>query len=144
LIADNRTTATCTDTSIEPGQQITCTSVNYPTTQANLDAGRVINIATAGAMVAGTGVSIRSVNAVQLTVPAVQNPALTLLKTAPTVTAAQFQVGNTVTYTYDVTNSGNVLIDNGSLSVPKVTITDSKIGTFDCLNTPLNRNAMSS
>ena len=118
--------------------------MNYPTTQANLDAGRVINIATAGAMVAGTGVSIRSVNAVQLTVPAVQNPALTLLKTAPTVTAAQFQVGNTVTYTYDVTNSGNVLIDNGSLSVPKVTITDSKIGTFDCLNTPLNRNAMSS
>lgn len=141
-ITDNLVAATCTDTSIPSGEQITCTSANYPTTQGNINQGGVTNTATAYALVAvasGTTAPTITSNSDEVTVPSVQTPAISLVKTAPTVTAAQFVVGGTVTYTFDVTNTGNVRIA-GNIGVSEVNITDSKIGTFKCFDTPLNRN----
>lgn len=89
--------------SLAPGDQVTCTAT-YETTQADVDAGFVSNTATA----TGTGPGGASVVSDPSTsrVPIVANPNLTIVKTASVsnVTAA----GESVTYSYLVTNTGNV------------------------------------
>lgn len=143
VITDDKTTATCTDTTIAPNTQITCTSASYSTAQGDLNSGGVTNVASATALAEGTGATVSS-NSDTVTVPANQKPEISLVKTAPAVSAGQFQVGNTVIYTYDVKNIGNVRIAT-NIGVSKVTITDSKFpAPFDCFLTPLNRNATKS
>jgi hypothetical protein len=102
--------------SVAPEAQVTCTAT-YVLTQADIDAGQLTNDATA----TGTtpqGASIDS-NISEVTIPAVQTPADTLLKTvdSTTVTAA----GQALTYTFTFTNTGNVsltdvVIDEGAFS----------------------------
>ncbi len=125
VVTDDRVTVTCTDPEIAPQTSITCTSAIYSTTQDNVNDGGVTNIASATANEAVTGTAVTS-NTDDVTVPAVQTPELTLVKTAPTVSAAGFVVGATVTYTYDVTNSGNVDLTSD------VDIQDDKITDFTC------------
>ncbi len=87
---------------LAPGAAITCTAMHI-VTQADLDAGSVTNIATA---TDGTNVSPPDSE----TVDGTQTALLTLVKSAsPTTVAA---AGDTVTYTFEVTNGGNVTIDN--------------------------------
>jgi uncharacterized repeat protein (TIGR01451 family) len=125
-ISDNKTTATCPNVNtvgnfdgfLDPGETITCTAVNYVVTQADLNAGSVTNIASASA--GGT-----TSNTDTVTVNANQKPALTLDK--KTTTANYDSVGDTISYTYDVVNSGNV-----RLAGP-VTISDNKT-TATCPN----------
>ena len=80
-------------------------------TQADIDFGSVTNLATASA--GGT-----TSNEDSVTVDATQTPALTLVKSTTTTTYSV--VGDTIDYSYDVTNSGNV-----TLAEP-VTIADDK------------------
>src|SRR5262245_55288739 len=90
----------CGSGALAPGASTSCTA-NHTITQADLDAGSIIN--TAGA--SGNGVNSPSTSA---TVTANQNKALTLAKSAnPTTYSA---VGQTITYTYTITNSGNVTL----------------------------------
>ena len=128
-VADNLTTVTCPATTIAPGVTLICTST-YLTTQANLNAGGVTNTASATSTAAGTGTAVAS-NGDAVTVPAVRSPALTMDKTAPTVAPAAFVPDAVVTYSYLVTNSGNV-----TLTGP-VSVTDDKAGTFVCTAGPL-------
>ena len=100
---------------VPPGASITC-SATYTITQADLDAGSVTNTATASN---GTVTS----NQDSETVTAAQSPALTLVKTASPSTYDA--VGNVISYSYLVTNSGNV-----TLSGP-FTISDDK-ATASC------------
>ncbi|MEU9833633.1 hypothetical protein AB0D67_19110 [Streptosporangium sp. NPDC048047] len=96
---------TCPATPLAPGASATCTGT-YVTTQADIDAGTITNTATAsGTPPEGPAVTSEPSNA---TVTATANAALTLAKSAsPTrVTAA----GQTVTYSYLVTNTGNVTL----------------------------------
>lgn len=95
----------CPDTTLVPGQQTTC-DASYEATQADIDAGSVTNTAsaTASAPDGGTVTSAAS----SATVQATQTPALEITKTAdPTTVDA---AGQTVTFTFAVTNSGNATL----------------------------------
>ncbi|WP_371783654.1 DUF7507 domain-containing protein [Streptosporangium subroseum] len=97
--------ATCPVTTLAPQASTTCTST-YVTTQADIDAGSVVNTAVAsGAPPTGPAVTSAPATA---TVTAALIPDLALLKTAvpSTVTAA----GQTITYSYAIVNTGNTTL----------------------------------
>lgn len=114
-LVDDTVTTSCSGApaSLLIGQTFTCTGT-YTTTQADLDSGGVTNTAIATATeatsLAGT-----------LTIDAIQSPSLNLAKTASPTTAGT--AGTVVTYTYKLTNTGNV-----TLSGP-YTVTDDKIAS---------------
>ncbi|WP_441785324.1 DUF7507 domain-containing protein [Leifsonia sp. 2MCAF36] len=96
---------TCPATVLAPAASMVCTT-DYLVTQADVDAGSVSNSATAtadppsGAPVAGTSTP--------LVLPAPPIPSLSLTKTAsPTQVGA---LGDTIDYTYGVTNTGNATL----------------------------------
>jgi uncharacterized repeat protein (TIGR01451 family) len=124
-LSDNRLGAiTCPATSLAPGAIMTCTA-NYTVTQDDVDDGGISNIGTVtGTAPDGSTVTDDS----PLTIPARQDPAITVVKTAdvPSFSAA----GTVITYTYVVTNTGN-------LTLNPVTLTDSNLGTITCPATSL-------
>jgi hypothetical protein len=114
LSDDRSTNESCPATTLAVGASMTCTAT-YTITQADLDAGSVTNIATADSAQTAPITD-------QETVTAVVNPVLTLAKTAlPTAYSA---AGDTVSYTYVLTNNGNVTL-NGPFTVAddKTTVT---------------------
>ncbi|WP_420860403.1 DUF7507 domain-containing protein [Algirhabdus cladophorae] len=143
VVMDDLVAVTCVDPEIAPMSSIVCTSVAHTTDQDDLNEGEVVNEASAKANAKGTGDEVVS-NDDTVTVSAVLDPEMTMTKTAPMVSAADFEVGDTITYTYEITNSGNIDITTGTLGADKVTITDDKIGTFDCFVTPFLRGAVQS
>jgi len=101
--------------SLAPNATLTCTA-SYTVTQSDLDAGDVTNIASA---TDGTTTSPTD----EVTVDAVQTPAMTLVKVA---NEADFSaVGDILTYDYTVVNTGNVFISN-------VVVTDDRIAAVSC------------
>jgi hypothetical protein len=96
----------CPVTALPPGAQADCTS-SYTLTQTDVDGGSISNTATAtGAGPTGPVSSAPST----VTTSATPNPELTLSKTVlpTTVNVA----GDSVTYSYLVTNGGNVTISS--------------------------------
>jgi uncharacterized repeat protein (TIGR01451 family) len=113
-VSDDKATVTCPAGGLAPGASMTC-SASYTITQADLDAGSVTNTAQAHA----NGVDSNEDTA---TVTAVQNPQLTLDKT--TSTASYDAVGQSISYSYLLTNSGNVsLVAPYSVADDKATVT---------------------
>jgi uncharacterized repeat protein (TIGR01451 family) len=122
--------ASCPSGSLLPGQTITC-AATYQVTQADVDAGSITNTATAAATPAGGGtVSSASSSAIITLTP---QPTLVFEKTADrsTVTTA----GQLVTYSFAVTNTGNVTLS-------QVTVNDSAftgagtLGPISCPSSP--------
>src|SRR5207249_75586 len=111
------------------GGSTSCTSI-HTITQADIDAGSITNKATAS----GNGLTS---NQASFTVTASQNKVLTLAKSAnPTTYSA---VGQTITYTYKITNNGNTTLA-GPFSVA-----DDKQGTISpCGSGPLAPGASTS
>ncbi len=111
----NLSAISCPDTSLAPAASETCTAT-YTTTQTDLDNGHISNTGTASGQ-PPTGSPVTATSSV--TIPAVQGPAIGLAKSAnPT----SFSVAGTViTYTYQVTNSGNVTLTS-------VGVTDNRLG----------------
>ena len=107
---------------LAPGHSITGTA-NYTITQADLDNGSVTNAAFATGRFGNNTVTSNTANA---TVTANQNPALLTVKIASPTNYST--VGQNITYTYIVTNSGNVEIGG------PINVTDDKIGTFTISN----------
>ena len=104
-------------TTLVPGAQATGT-VTYPTTQGDYDHGSVNNTAT----VYNGSTPLNQTNA---TITATgQNKALTITKKPNTPTYTE---GQSVTYTYTVTNSGNVTLSN-------INVVDSVFGTITNLS----------
>jgi uncharacterized repeat protein (TIGR01451 family) len=105
--------------SLAPGSALTC-SGNYTITQADLDAGSVINTANA----AGTfGTTSITANPASVTLAAAQNLHLSLSKTASPTTYSS--IGTSINYTLVAKNDGNVTLTN-------VSITDSKLASLSC------------
>lgn len=129
-VTDDKVVVTCVPDTVAPGNSITCTSAAYLTMLPDLDAGGVTNTASAEATPRNGAGTINS-NTDSVTVPATQTPGLGLQKDAPVLTAAQFQVGEVVTYTFTITNTGNVTITD------PLTVTDDKIGSFACGTVPI-------
>ena len=106
IVSDNKiASVTCNPLpggALAIGASITC-SATYTVTQADLDAGSVVNTASAAS---GTTTTTVSSNTTALTIPVTQSAKLALVKSAPP--AAYTSVGQVVTYTFDVTNTGNV------------------------------------
>ncbi|MCH8614487.1 beta strand repeat-containing protein [Arsenicicoccus dermatophilus] len=112
----------CGSTPLAAGTQRSCTPATYTLTQADIDAGLVHNAAT----IAGTspqGTVVQGGDTADVTVT--QSSGITLAKTAGALTDTngdgQVGAGDTITYTFKVTNSGTVSLD-------PVTVTDTKLG----------------
>jgi len=107
------------DANFDPAEVVVCTA-SYTVTQADLDAGSVTNNAAADATPAGGTLTPPTTDA---TVNAEQLPAMTMVKTALETTFDT--VGDVLTYEYEVTNTGNVLIAD-------LAVSDDKIDTVVC------------
>ena len=107
-VEDDKVAVTCPVTSLAPNTQTVCTSAAYQTTLVDLNAGGVTNIAVAVGN-AGAADEVRSAQQ-SLTVPAVQSPGLSLVKSGPSLTAAQFVLNAPVQFDFAVTVSGNTTI----------------------------------
>ncbi|NUO78410.1 MAG: DUF11 domain-containing protein, partial [Lysobacter sp.] len=126
VVTDNKITpASITCATVDPAANCVLTGT-YRVTQADADAGRVLNTAvvtTATPNVCPPGSTAPECNPT-VTVPVTQQPALTSVK-AMTANADEdgngaVSVGDTLTYTVTVTNTGNVSLTN-------VVVTDNKI-----------------
>jgi len=113
--------AVCPVTTLAPGQNTTCTGT-HTITQAEVDAGEVNNSATATGT-PPTGPVVTSPPDTTTT-PITRNPALTIDKT--TTTPSYAAVGDVLSYSYLVTNSGNTTI------TAAITVSDDRIATVTC------------
>jgi uncharacterized repeat protein (TIGR01451 family) len=105
---------TCLATTLAPGQSTTCTA-KYTVTQADMDHGRVDDTATAsGSPPSGPPVTSAPSAASVTTAPA---PGISIVKSASASDVAHFLAGQVITYTFVVTNTGNV-------TLAPVTVTD--------------------
>jgi uncharacterized repeat protein (TIGR01451 family) len=116
----------CPVTTLAPDAFTTCTA-SYALTQDDIDAGTVANTAVAAAEFDGSGVLSPSSTA---TVTVDQNPSLTLLKTANLASVGS--AGQSLTFSFRVTNDGNVTIEG-------ITVTEtafSGTGTLGAISCP--------
>jgi uncharacterized repeat protein (TIGR01451 family) len=128
-VTDSLVAGTCSVGTLAPGASDSSCQFTYTTTQADVDAGTFSNTATATALPVNPGATaIQGQGSVATTGPAAQ-PALTVAKLADKSGIAT--VGEVVTYTYTVANAGNVTITT------QPSVTDDKIGTFNCGAPPL-------
>ena len=114
---------TCLAGPLAPGAQSTC-SATYTIQQADLDAGSVMNSASAftGSVGAPTLQSpVDTANAFAL-----QSPSLSVAKSTTQNTSGDFFLGNVITYDYAITNTGNVTIPGA------ITVTDNLIPSVSC------------
>jgi len=107
-VTDNLIAAvSCPQTTLAPAASMVC-SASYAVTQADIDAGEVVNTASAGAdLPNGDPIAPQTDTA---TVDAIQSPGLVLVKTSPTLAFAA--VGDLIDYDITVTNTGNVSVSN--------------------------------
>ena len=118
-LTDSKVTLTEAPFTLAPGETHELT-YTYTVTQADVDAGEINNTVTATGKDPKDKDVTGSANAKVTTVTA--TPALTVEKTAsPT---SNVKVGDTVTYTVTVTNSGNVTVSGIEMSDTLVTLTE--------------------
>ena len=103
---------------LAPTASITC-EASYTVTQADLDNGSVTNLASAS-----DGTTASSLTSE--TIPASQNPGLTLVKASTDTSFAA--VGDILTYSFTLENTGNLTL-TGDFDV-----TDDRIGSFVCFS----------
>ncbi len=102
---------------LNPGDSFNCTASVTPT-QAELDAGEVVNTARASFpyTAGGQTVTITSPDS-SVTVDVGQAPALALTKSGPADFSA---VGQPLTYTFAVENTGNVTLTSATVTDPLI------------------------
>jgi len=103
---------TCLASTLVPGGSTAC-SADYTVTQADVDAGEIINTATVTGDAPGETVSADDTQITAL----VQTPLIDLVKDT---TATLDSVGQVIPYTFEITNTGNVTLTNLNLSDPLI------------------------
>ncbi|WP_442922317.1 DUF7507 domain-containing protein, partial [Microbacterium sp. Root1433D1] len=93
--------------SLAPGADVTCTA-SYVVTQADLDSGGVSNTATATGTPPSGEPPVSPPSTIE--VPVVPAPGITMVKSASPNTADAYVVGQEITYSFVVTNTGNVTL----------------------------------
>ncbi|MFF7456113.1 LPXTG cell wall anchor domain-containing protein [Kitasatospora sp. NPDC008115] len=124
---DHATSVTCDRTTLDPGEAATC-QATYTVTAADVAAGHLTNTALADAL-GPQGQPVESPPAQVVLPVAPVTAALTLTKTANT--PGPVHAGDTVTYTYTVTNTGGTTVTN-------LTVTDDHAPDVTCDPTTLN------
>lgn len=122
---------TCPQGSLAPGGTMDCTA-SYTVTQADIDNGTITNTATvSGTPISGSPLVSAASTA---TVTATQTPALTMAKSAsPTAVS---EAGDPVTYSFLVTNTGNVTVN--ALAIEEDSFTgDGDLSAITCPTTTL-------
>ncbi|WP_410625131.1 LPXTG cell wall anchor domain-containing protein [Amycolatopsis sp. cmx-8-4] len=114
-------TPVCPVTTLAPGAATTCTAT-YVLTQDDADSGRLDNTATAHGKQPGSRDPITS-NPSSVSVPTPAHPAITLVKSAEPTTVGH--AGETVTYTFTVTNTGDVTLRGVGVGVDETRFTGS-------------------
>ncbi|MCU1529558.1 MAG: hypothetical protein JWP75_3321, partial [Frondihabitans sp.] len=105
---------TCPTSTLAPQASETCTVV-YTTTQADVDAAQLSNTATASGL--APGATIRTVSdPSQVTIVTIHSPALTMVKSVSPEIPADYTVGRVLTYSFLVTNTGNVTLKNVAIN----------------------------
>ncbi|MEO7025587.1 MAG: hypothetical protein ABI130_15320, partial [Leifsonia sp.] len=124
--------AVCPQPTLAVGAQEIC-EATYTLTTADVDSGSITNAAVATGVPAGTTETVISPPSV-VTVPTPPQPAITIVKSASpgTVTAA----GQAVTYSFVVTNTGNVTLQNVTVADTAFSGTGT-LGPIDCPTTTL-------
>ncbi|MBN8728706.1 MAG: DUF11 domain-containing protein, partial [Xanthomonadales bacterium] len=113
-------TITCSPATLAPGASATCGPVNYTVTAADVQAGHVANTATAS----GTPPTVPGnpppgpIDSPpdSTDTPIAQNPALTLEKSV--TSTGPYGVGDTITYSFSVENTGDVTLTGVSVNDP--------------------------
>jgi hypothetical protein len=120
-------TPTCSQSTLAPGDQTLCTT-SYILTNNDIDRGTVVNLAIATGTPPGSTTPIPSPPST-VTVPALEAPSITVTKSAaPTTVDA---AGQSVTYSFLVTNTGNVTLS--AIGVQEATFTGSgTLGAVVC------------
>ena len=127
-------TITCVPTLLAVGESANCTGdATHTVTYDDLGTGSVSNGATASATAPVTSASVNATESVATITTVAVSPALSIV-TSGTVTPAENQaaaaVGNTIAWSYLVTNTGNVPLTD-------VTVNDPEGGTITCVPTTL-------
>ncbi|MGL6289628.1 MAG: beta strand repeat-containing protein, partial [Silanimonas sp.] len=117
--------AVCPVTTLAPGASTTCTGT-HTITQAEVDAGAVNNSATATGTTPGGGTITSPADTTSTSIAA--NPSLTVDKTAGTPTYRS--IGEVISYSYLVTNTGNV-------TITALSVADDRIASVSCPVTAL-------
>ena len=107
----------CPDTTLDPGAVTICTAT-YTVTQADVNAGHVYNTAQANGLDPSDNPVASNLSPAE--VPGAPDPKITLAKSHETLTGT-VEAGDTVTFLFDVTNSGNVTLSD-------VGVTDTMVG----------------
>lgn len=133
---DTADTVSCPTTPVDPGQTATCTAT-YTVDQDDIDNGSVTNTATGTVTVAGVTASETDT----ATVPAVQNPEMTVAKSLSSGPDPFSAVGDALVYEYLLTNTGNVRLDSVALTDDLVSLTCPATtipagGTLTCTSDP--------
>ncbi|MFJ3281131.1 DUF7507 domain-containing protein [Streptomyces halstedii] len=125
VVDDRATGITCQATTLAPGASTTCTGT-YTVTEQDAELGNVTNIAFARGQSGGTTVESPPDTA---RVDVVTNrPALRLEKSVDD--SRPYRVGERITYTYTVTNTGNTELSD-------VTVVDDRVTDVTCQATTL-------
>ncbi len=121
------TALSCTPTTLLPGETATCVSYTHLVTQAEINAGIPLsNVATATGT-PPTGTPVTDPDDATVT-PVTQAPKIALIKTATTPLldtngdGTAGSVGDTIAYTFTVTNTGNVPLTGVTVTDPLVTV----------------------
>ncbi|MDO7883519.1 beta strand repeat-containing protein [Salinibacterium soli] len=123
---------TCPSGPLAPTQSATCTAT-YPVTQADLTAGAIDNTAVATATAPGGPVSSDESSA---SVDVEQTASLSLVKSASPSEEAAYTAGQLITYSFVVTNTGNVPVDDIAIDEVAFSGTDA-VSAIDCPATTL-------
>ena len=112
---------TCPRPTLLPGDSETCTGASvYTVTAADVSAGSVVNTATASGSPPGASTPVRSAPSSVSTPTQAPNPSVSFAKSANASggDTHAVAVGETIAYSYLVTNTGNVNLATVAISVP--------------------------